>query len=243
MSYLKYASFFIFTLLTFRASAQNIGIGTSSPNNSAILDITSTSKGLLLPRILDTNNVTTPAEGRVVYNRADKAPNYFDGNRWNNIADARNNYVPVEGFIKYIITGIATVGGIAVQTGLQDAVSYNNEIRAPRTATGFGQTKGIDSVVLEKEFDGNSIIFKRALLSNQLIPTIEIQQFLPGATTPFYTVKLSTVRILEQSFFISEKTGRLTEKYSMLAATIGYRDVVNGKSFSITASTGAFGTY
>jgi type VI protein secretion system component Hcp len=235
---------FLFLLFIATGSfAQNVGIGTGNPNSSAILDLTSTSKGLLLPRVADTSNVSTPAEGLVVYNRADKAPNYFDGNRWNNVADARNNFVPVEGFIKYTISGITSIGGMAVQTGLLDAVDYNNAFRAPRNPTGPNQLKGIDSVVLEKEFDGNSIVLKRALLAGNIIPTIEIHQFLPGATTPFYSVKLTSARILEQSFYISEKTGRLTEKYGIVISTIGFRDLVSGKSFSYNISTNSFGTY
>ena len=241
MYYLRQLVFLLF--MSTAAFAQGVGIGTSNPNASAVLDVSSTNKGLLLPRVTDTNKVASPAEGLMVYDRSSKAPNYFDGSRWNNVADARKNFVPVDGYIKYTITGITTLGGMAVQTGLLDAIDYNNQFRAPRNPTGANQIKGIDSVVLEKEFDGNSIVLKWALLAGALIPTIEIQQFLPGATTPFYSVKLSSVRVLEQSFFISEKTGRLTERYSMLAPKVGYRDVVSGKSFSITASTGALGTY
>ncbi|MBL7737939.1 MAG: tail fiber domain-containing protein [Chitinophagaceae bacterium] len=49
--------------------AQNIGIGTATPNNSAALDITHTSKGLLLPRMSTSaiNAITNPAKGLMVY--------------------------------------------------------------------------------------------------------------------------------------------------------------------------------
>ncbi|RYD76445.1 MAG: hypothetical protein EOP53_14680 [Sphingobacteriales bacterium] len=241
MHYLKQLIFFLF--ISTSSFAQGVGIGTSNPNASAILDVNSTNKGLLLPRVTDTNKISTPAEGLMVYNRASKAPNYFDGSKWNNVADARNNYVPLEGFIKYSLGGITTVGGMAVETGQLDAIDYYNQVRLPRNQAGVNSARGLDSIVFEKEADGNSIIFTRAMLSGQLIPTIEILQFKPGATTAFYSIKLSTARILEQYVFISEKTGRLTERYSILALTIGFRDVVTGKSFSITPSTGAFGAY
>lgn len=243
MYYLTLPGLPLFSLFSIGCFAQNVGIGTNNPHASAMLDVSSTNKGLRLPRVSDTTKVAAPAEGLLVYDGESKAPTYFDGNRWNNLADARNQFVPVEGFIKYSLAGITTIGGMAVQTGLLDAIDYNNQVRAPRNTTGPNQIKGIDSVVLEKEFDGNSIVFKRALLAGNIIPTLEIQQFLPGANTAFYTVKLTNARILEQSFFISEKTGRLTEKYSILAATIGYRDVLSGKSFSINVATGNFGAY
>jgi hypothetical protein len=43
----------------------NIGIGTTSPNASSILDITSTTKGVLFPRMTtgEINNITSPADG------------------------------------------------------------------------------------------------------------------------------------------------------------------------------------
>lgn len=57
--------FLLFTLL---GNAQ-IGIGTITPNASSVLDITSTTKGLLTPRMttLQRNAITTPAEGLMVY--------------------------------------------------------------------------------------------------------------------------------------------------------------------------------
>lgn len=44
---------------TFKINAQ-VGIGTTSPDNNSILDVESTNKGILIPR-LQLNNVNTPA--------------------------------------------------------------------------------------------------------------------------------------------------------------------------------------
>lgn len=60
-------------LLPFISFSQ-VGIGTTTPDNSAILDITSTNKGLLIPRVELTNvaNITTPIlnpiKGLMVWN-------------------------------------------------------------------------------------------------------------------------------------------------------------------------------
>jgi hypothetical protein len=56
-------------LLFAKASTDNIGIGTSSPNASALLDLTSTTKGLLLMRMTGTEAeaISTPADGLIVY--------------------------------------------------------------------------------------------------------------------------------------------------------------------------------
>ena len=53
--------------------SQNLGIGTNTPNSSAVLDIASSSKGLLIPRvalqsIIDANTIPSPATSLLVYN-------------------------------------------------------------------------------------------------------------------------------------------------------------------------------
>ncbi|HWK02061.1 MAG TPA: tail fiber domain-containing protein [Puia sp.] len=53
----------------FIAQAQNIGLGTSSPDPSAALDMTSNSKGLLIPRMNTASmlSIASPAKGLLVY--------------------------------------------------------------------------------------------------------------------------------------------------------------------------------
>jgi hypothetical protein len=48
---------------------QNVGIGTTTPHNSAILDVTSTTKGLLIPRMTGAQRlaIPTPVQGMIVY--------------------------------------------------------------------------------------------------------------------------------------------------------------------------------
>ena len=63
---------FIFFFLVFISSdlfSQSIGIGTTSPNSSAALDISNTGKGLLIPRITSTGitAIANPAKGLMVY--------------------------------------------------------------------------------------------------------------------------------------------------------------------------------
>ncbi len=50
--------------------AIQLGIGTTTPNASAILDLTSTTQALLIPRMTTTQrgNITTPTDGMVIYN-------------------------------------------------------------------------------------------------------------------------------------------------------------------------------
>lgn len=56
-------------------SGQNIGIGTVNPHASAAIEIKSSDKGLLLPRLPDNamRTMTDPAEGLMVYNTSDSS--------------------------------------------------------------------------------------------------------------------------------------------------------------------------
>jgi hypothetical protein len=67
-------------------SYAQVGIGTTSPNNNAILDLVSTSKGLLLPRLTDAqrNAIASPTEGLLIYNTSTgKAQVYAKAERIN----------------------------------------------------------------------------------------------------------------------------------------------------------------
>jgi|DEB19_MinimDraft_2_1074335.scaffolds.fasta_scaffold09753_1 hypothetical protein len=88
----------IITLLVIASSLTSmaqVGIGTTTPNASAKLDVTSTNKGFLPPRLALTatnsaSPITSPATGLLVYNTAtagsapnDVAPGYY---YWNGVA-------------------------------------------------------------------------------------------------------------------------------------------------------------
>jgi hypothetical protein len=65
--------------------SQSVGIGTSTPHTSAQMDITSTSKGFLLPRMTAAQRIAivTPAIGLEVYQTdGTKGFYYFDGTVW-----------------------------------------------------------------------------------------------------------------------------------------------------------------
>ncbi len=222
-------------------STGSLGLGTLNPDNSALVDLVSVDKGLLLPRLTDTTVVVTPAAGLVMYNQATKSPNYYDGEKWNNLNGSKN-IVPLQGSITYSITGTASVGGISIDAGPLAAIDYSNLSFGPRSTNSF-KVENADSIIIYKEFDGNSIVLKRAHLGSNVLSVMEISQFQPGAATPFYSVKLTSFRVHSQSYFISETTGKLTEKYGLVAQTVGFKDWVNNKSFSYNFSTLAFGTY
>jgi Head domain of trimeric autotransporter adhesin len=74
----------LFGILFFAGNvfAQNVGIGTTTPNASALLELQSTNKGLLLPRVTDTNAVPSPAKGLLIFANATNSAWFYDGAKW-----------------------------------------------------------------------------------------------------------------------------------------------------------------
>ncbi|MCS7019132.1 MAG: hypothetical protein RMJ87_05950 [Cytophagales bacterium] len=70
------------TLLSVQAWAQNVGIGTATPDNSAMLDVTSANSGLLVPRMPDHNVIASPANGLLVFNTTLNKFVYRSGTQW-----------------------------------------------------------------------------------------------------------------------------------------------------------------
>ncbi|MGB1318650.1 MAG: hypothetical protein ACPG5W_10600, partial [Flavobacteriales bacterium] len=72
-------------IMTAESLAQdNMGIGTSTPEPSAVLDLDATDKGFLTPRLNTAQRtaIVAPATGLMVYDTDDNKFWYFDGTLW-----------------------------------------------------------------------------------------------------------------------------------------------------------------
>jgi len=132
------------TILSATAIAQNnIGIGTNAPHASALLDITSTTKGLLIPRMTtaDRTALAAPAKGLMVFDNETNSFWYYNGSEWSSLSGsnglslpyqqsvASNTYIfditnsgtggALSGALKGVSTSVGGVGvyGLANSTG------------------------------------------------------------------------------------------------------------------------------
>ena len=71
-------------MATFFANAQNVEIGTTSPNASALLDVSSTTKGFLPPRMTTTQRdaIATPSQGLMIFNTTTQSLEIFTAYGW-----------------------------------------------------------------------------------------------------------------------------------------------------------------
>lgn len=64
--------------------SQQVGIGTVTPDNSAQLDVSSSSKGFLPPRMTtaERNAITNPAAGLMIFNTSTGSIEFYNGTFW-----------------------------------------------------------------------------------------------------------------------------------------------------------------
>lgn len=86
----------VFILLSFTQwdTFSQVGIGTTTPDASSALEITSTTSGLLTPRMTTAQRtgISSPAVGLLVFDITENAFYYYNGGSWVRFEGARNNY-------------------------------------------------------------------------------------------------------------------------------------------------------
>ncbi len=78
----------LFILSTYQLSAQNIGIGTNTPDASALLDVTSTTKGILVPRMATAQRtaIASPLKGLLVFDNNTNSFWFYNGSAWTELS-------------------------------------------------------------------------------------------------------------------------------------------------------------
>lgn len=91
----RYGAIVLTILCVHESFAQGVGISESSftPDPTAILELKSTLRGLLPPRMTVTQRdiITSPATGLAVYNTTTNRLNLFDGTSWNPVTATTDN--------------------------------------------------------------------------------------------------------------------------------------------------------
>ena len=146
---MKKIALLLAAFIALTAQAQ-VGIGTSSPDASSVLDITSTTKGMLAPRMTATQKsaISSPATGLLIY-QTDGTTGfyYYTGSAWIGLPNS-GLLSKVEGtnFTGSLLVGHAT-------TGTLNAAEYN-------TGIGLGALQAVTTG------DYNTAIGYAALYSN-----------------------------------------------------------------------------
>lgn len=130
----------IYFLIHFGIVNAQIGIGTSSPDNSSILDLSSTTKGFLMPRMTteQQNNLISPAIGLTIYNTTN---NQIETNKGNGSGSALWTGVSSTGIT-------APIGDNSTQLATTAFVTANSDHYNSVSATGIiSTTSGTETIV------------------------------------------------------------------------------------------------
>jgi trimeric autotransporter adhesin len=117
----KITTVFVLLALAYNVEAQSVGIGTTTPEASAALEIKSNTKGLLIPVMtsISRNAIAAPAKGLMVYDSSAKAFYYHTGTAWKSFGSA-NVLADADGNTKVEVERTANDDIVRITTGGTD---------------------------------------------------------------------------------------------------------------------------
>ena len=147
------------------ARAQGVGIGTTAPDASAALDIVSSAKGVLLPRVADATAIATPATGLLVFQTGGSAGFYYNAGTaaapaWQPLASGASailNQATQQAGSNFNISGNGTVGGLltAANARVATALTGNGADIGPVVGVGIRADGGLN---LGQNTPGNNVL-------------------------------------------------------------------------------------
>lgn len=167
----------------------------AAPNSSAMLDIVSTDKGLLIPRVLDTTSITSPALGLLIYRtNAPQGFFYYDGQKWQKIGvTGSSNYVDLT--TNQTVSGQKTWNGNATfNSGLNTSGGTINLNNNSNNTTNINSGTSNGSVnIANGTAGGNAINIGNAIGATSLNLRTGTSNFtLDGLGASNYTIGAST---------------------------------------------------
>ncbi|NTW32865.1 MAG: hypothetical protein HGB12_09605 [Bacteroidetes bacterium] len=87
---------FYFALSTFNSFSQGVAINTNgnAADNSAMLDVSATNQGMLIPRMATANRPASPATGLIIYNTDCNELQYYNGTTWTSVINTSSLVAP-----------------------------------------------------------------------------------------------------------------------------------------------------
>ena len=193
----------------------NVGIGTTAPNSNAILDLSATNKAILLPRLANKANISSPVDGMVIYDTGKHCYRGYANGAWVNITTCPATVTVAsptyQGTSVISTTGIGyngenvpTASTITVQVTTDEPTAYNLSATHPGTglvysATGNFAAAGTYPVVLQNNgaaipwytFGVLTMTLTGASNTLALAPRIDIKS-IPASATAVVNVTYGT---------------------------------------------------
>jgi len=186
----KYQFIFILTILVTQSAYAQLGIGTATPHASAKLDVSSTSKGFLPPRMTDAQKtaITSPAAGLTLWCTdcgSTGEMQVYNGSSWTNMAGgvASPAFVCGTSTVTFTYNGTSVtygtvssteskcwldrnLGATQVATSTSDAASYGDLFQWGRGADGHQISTSTTTTSLSTTDAPGNALFIKVLSTN-----------------------------------------------------------------------------
>ncbi|WP_139362200.1 NHL repeat-containing protein [Hymenobacter sp. CRA2] len=145
--------------------AQSVGVGTTTPDASAALDIKATDKGLLPPRLTSAQRaaISSPATGLLVYQTDGVAGYYyFSGTAWLNLSTG------IQPDASGLLPGAPTSGLVSTLAGS----GQNNFTDGPATAAAFRAIRGVAVDAYGTVYVADQLSHRIRVIRNGVVSTL-----------------------------------------------------------------------
>ncbi len=185
----------------------SVGIATS-PDASALLDISTTTKGLLIPRMTTTqrNAISSPAIGLMIYNTTDSAFNYYKLAGWTAIGGA--------------VSGVTTMAAIGSSPNANGATISGSTLNLEPASASFGGvlTTGTQTIAGAKTF---STSITASNLTSGRIPFASTAGLITDHAGLNYVSGSTTLALVEGDYAATLGFGTSTSAYSSVGSVKG----------------------
>ena len=166
------------SIITINLSAQNVGIGTNTPEVSAALDVSSNNKGFLPPRMttLERNAILNKVAGLMIYNTVTNCIEMFNGSSWINICSS----LPSSVLVRTLLGGSSNESATSIQQTADGGYIIGGTTESSQNGDVTGTNKGgEDCWVVKLDATGN-ISWNKVFGGNGFDQLKKIQQTADG---------------------------------------------------------------
>ena len=155
------------------SALSQVGIGTITPDASSMLDITSTTKGMLAPRMTSVQRIaiTTPVKGLLVFDTDENTFYFYDGGSWVKLI-VENSISDYTGWADYVDGTYTSANPFSIAAStkitLPNAANTIRDSQKPIDITEFYNST--NSTIVGRDGDGLNIVieFKAKPTTNQI---------------------------------------------------------------------------
>ncbi|MEZ4778851.1 MAG: tail fiber domain-containing protein [Flavobacteriaceae bacterium] len=249
--------FWLIPAAIFTTVNAQVGINTITPEASSILDVTSTNKGVLIPRMTEAQRIaiSSPATGLLVY-QIDNTDGfwYYDGSSWVSLSSSNAEFQSVGGVVQNT-TSTATDDFVFGSTSLEDLAGTSDDYKVL-----FDKSKGAFRAGYEMSTNwddanrgnfsiglGNGVRASGTASFASGINSIASGNSATAMGSSSYALADYATAIGNQSFAsgsYSVAIGNQPQAYGLGAISLGYNGVSNGYySFAAGFQPYAYGDY